>query len=108
MTNAEDRAACRLTSKCYWKGLRAKYEVRTGDTTSGCFIDSIGEVAVGEIIRFKWRLLKEAWIDVKVCCLQYPNAGVFKVVPLRLIESVLNGLSRPKHIEGKKRNECVE
>ncbi len=60
-----------------WEGASGKYEARTGDIhTSGCFIDSIGEVAVGEVIRFKLRLPKEDWIEVKgVVAYKYPNAG---------------------------------
>ncbi|MBA3256950.1 MAG: PilZ domain-containing protein [Pyrinomonadaceae bacterium] len=70
------QGTCAGLHRSVWEGASGKYEARTGDIhTGGCFIDSIGEVAVGEIIRFKLRLLKEAWIDVKVCCLQYPNAG---------------------------------
>ncbi len=60
-----------------WEGASGKYEARTGDIhTGGCFIDSIGEVAVGEIIRFKLRLPNEDWIEVKgVVAYRYPNAG---------------------------------
>ena len=60
-----------------WEGASGKYEARTGDIhTAGCFIDSIGEVAVGEIIRFKLRLKEEDWIEVKgEVVYKYPNAG---------------------------------
>lgn len=60
-----------------WEGASGKYEARTGDIhTGGCFIDSIGTVAVGEIIRFKLRLPNEDWIEVKgVVAYRYPNAG---------------------------------
>ena len=60
-----------------WEGASGKYEARTGDIhTGGCFIDSIGEVAVGEIVRFKLRLPSEDWIEVKgVVAYRYPNAG---------------------------------
>ncbi len=60
-----------------WEGASGKNEARTGDiNTGGCFIDSIGEVAVGEVIPFKLRLPNEEWIDVKgVVAYKYPNAG---------------------------------
>lgn len=60
-----------------WEGASGKYEARTGDIhTHGCFIDSIGEVAVGESIKFKLRLPSEEWIEVKgVVAYKYPNAG---------------------------------
>jgi len=60
-----------------WEGASGKYEARTGDIhTGGCFIDSMGEVRVGEIVRFKLRLPSEEWIEVKgVVAYKYPNAG---------------------------------
>lgn len=60
-----------------WEGASGKYEARTGDIhTAGCFIDSIGEVAVGEVVRFKLRLPNEDWIELKgVVVYKYPNAG---------------------------------
>ena len=60
-----------------WEGASGKYEARTGDIhTAGCFIDSIGEVAVGETVSFKLRLPNEEWIDVKgEVVYRYPNAG---------------------------------
>lgn len=60
-----------------WESGSGKYESRTGDiNTGGCYIDSMGEVAVGEIIRFKLRLPNEEWIVVKgEVVFKYPNAG---------------------------------
>ena len=60
-----------------WECASGKYEARTGDIhTEGCFIDSIGEVRIGETIRFKLRLPNEDWIEVKgVVAYKYPNAG---------------------------------
>lgn len=60
-----------------WEGASGKYEARTADIhTHGCFIDSIGEVAVGETIRFKLQIPNADWIDVKgVVVYKYPNAG---------------------------------
>lgn len=60
-----------------WEGASGKYEARTGDIhTGGCFIDSMGEVRVGEVVRFKLRLPSEEWIEVKgVVAYKYPNAG---------------------------------
>ena len=55
-----------------WEGASGKYEARTGDIhTSGCFIDSIAEVAVGETVR---KLQYErGLIDVKACFYKYPT-----------------------------------
>ncbi len=63
--------------KVLWEGASGKYETRTGDIhTGGCFIESISEVAVGEIIRFKLRLPSEDWIEVKgAVAYKYANAG---------------------------------
>jgi hypothetical protein len=60
-----------------WEGASGRYEARTGDIhTGGCFIDSIAEVAVGEIIHFKLRLQNEDWIDMQgEIAYKYPNAG---------------------------------
>lgn len=60
-----------------WEGVSGRYEARTGDIhTGGCFIDTIAEVAVGEIIHFKLRLQNEDWIEVKgEVAYKYPNAG---------------------------------
>ena len=60
-----------------WEGASGKYEARTSDIHSkGCFIDSIGEVAVGETIRFKLQIPNSDWIDLKgVVVYKYPNAG---------------------------------
>lgn len=60
-----------------WEGKSGKYEARTADIhTGGCFIDSMGDVAVGEIIRFKLRLPRDEWIEVEgVVAYRYPNAG---------------------------------
>jgi hypothetical protein len=60
-----------------WEGASGKYQARTNDIhTGGCFIDSIVEVAVGEIILFKLRLPNEEWIELKgEVAYRYPNAG---------------------------------
>lgn len=75
----ERRKQGRVTAyiEVMWEGASAKYESRTGDiNTSGCFIDSIAEVAVGEVIDFKLRLPPEDWIEVRgEVIYKYPNAG---------------------------------
>ena len=77
--SGERRKQGRVTAyiEVLWEGASGKYEARTGDIhTNGCFIDSIGEVAVGEIIRFKLRLPSEDWIDLQGEVIYiYPNAG---------------------------------
>jgi PilZ domain len=75
----ERRREGRVTAviEVLWEGASGKHEARTSDIhTGGCFIDSIAEVAVGEIIRFKLRLPSEDWIEVKgEVAYRYPNAG---------------------------------
>jgi len=60
-----------------WEGASGRYQARTNDIhTGGCFIDSIVEVAVGEIILFKLRLPNEDWIELKgEVAYRYPNVG---------------------------------
>jgi PilZ domain-containing protein len=60
-----------------WEGANAKYDARTEDlTTDGCFIDTIGHVTVGEIIKFKMRLPAEDWIELQgEVVYVYPNTG---------------------------------
>ena len=75
----ERRKQGRVTAyiEVLWEGASGKYEARTGDlNTSGCYIDSIAEVAIGEAIRFKLRLPAEDWIEVRGQVIyKYPNAG---------------------------------
>lgn len=49
-----------------WESATGKYEARTSDVSlGGCFIDTIGRVAVGETISFKLRLLSGQWIELQ-------------------------------------------
>jgi len=49
-----------------WEGAAGKYEARTSDVSvGGCFIDSIGQVAVGEIISFSLELPAGEWLNVQ-------------------------------------------
>jgi hypothetical protein len=49
-----------------WESATGKYEARTSDISlAGCFIDTIGQVAVGETINFKLRLLSGQWIELR-------------------------------------------
>ena len=49
-----------------WEAAAGKYEARIGDiTVDGCYIDSIGQVAPGELINFKVRLPSGLWIDLQ-------------------------------------------
>ncbi len=60
-----------------WEGASGNYEARTADlNTSGCFIDTIGRVTVGESVRFKLRLPAEDWIELQgEVAFAYPNSG---------------------------------
>jgi Tfp pilus assembly protein PilZ len=49
-----------------WEGAAGKYEARTSDLSmGGCFIDTIAQVAVGEMIKFKLRLPAGDWIEMQ-------------------------------------------
>ena len=60
-----------------WEGGTGKYEARTGDlSTGGCFVDTIGQVTVGETISFKLRLPAGEWLELQgEVVYQYPNMG---------------------------------
>jgi c-di-GMP-binding flagellar brake protein YcgR len=66
---AEDRRQYKrgsLLLEVIWEAAAGKYEARTGDISAGgCYIDSIGQVALGEIINFKVRLPSGQWIDLQ-------------------------------------------
>lgn len=49
-----------------WESATGKYEARTSDVSlGGCFIDTIGQVAVGETISFKLHLPSGQWIELQ-------------------------------------------
>ena len=60
-----------------WEGAAGRYEARTGDVSAGgCFVDTIGQAAVGETIDFKLRLPSGEWIRLRgVVTYEYPNMG---------------------------------
>jgi hypothetical protein len=49
-----------------WEGSAGRHEARTADlSVGGCFIDTMGQAAVGEIITFKLRLPAGGWIELR-------------------------------------------
>jgi len=49
-----------------WEGQAGRSEARTSDlSTGGCFIDTMGEAAEGDIITFKLQLPNGQWIEVE-------------------------------------------
>ena len=49
-----------------WEGAAGKYEARTSDVSvGGCFVDSIGQVAAGEVISFRLQLPAGEWLEVQ-------------------------------------------
>ena len=60
-----------------WEGAAGKYEARTGDISAGgCFLDTIGQVSVGETVNFKLRLPSGEWIALEgKVTYAYPNMG---------------------------------
>ena len=48
-----------------WEGASGKHEARASDISlGGCFIDTIGRVAIGETIRFKLQISDTETIDL--------------------------------------------
>jgi hypothetical protein len=60
-----------------WEGATGGYEARTSDiTVAGCFIDTSGQVMVGETINFKLCLPAGDWIELQGEVIHaYPNVG---------------------------------
>jgi hypothetical protein len=60
-----------------WEGAAGKYEARTSDlSVGGCFIDTIGQVNVGETVKFKIRLPAGDLLDVQgTVVYEYPGMG---------------------------------
>ncbi|MEK6282268.1 MAG: PilZ domain-containing protein [Acidobacteriota bacterium] len=49
-----------------WEGSGGKHEARTSDISlGGCFVDTIGQVAVGETITLKLCLPTGEWIELQ-------------------------------------------
>lgn len=66
-----------LLIEVLWEGGTGKYEARTTDISEGgCFIDTMGQVALGETINFKLSLTGDEWIDVQgEVTYELPRAG---------------------------------
>ncbi len=66
-----------LLIEVLWEGGTGKYEARTTDISEGgCFIDTMGQVALGETINFKLCLTGHEWIDVQgEVTYELPRAG---------------------------------
>ena len=59
-----------------WEGAAGKYEARTSDlSVAGCFIDTIGQVTPGEMIKFKLRLPAGVLVLKGEVMYTYPNMG---------------------------------
>jgi hypothetical protein len=60
-----------------WEGKTGRHDARTSDLSSGgCFIDTVGHVHEGEIIKFKLLLPGGQWLEVAgEVTYSYPNVG---------------------------------
>ncbi len=55
-----------LSVSVIWEGASGKHEARASDISlGGCFVDTIGQVAVGEIIRFKFSITEDEAIELQ-------------------------------------------
>jgi uncharacterized protein (TIGR02266 family) len=66
-----------LLVEVLWEGAAGKYEARTSDiSVGGCFIDTIGQMAIGETISFKLCLPGSEGIEVQgEVIYELPRAG---------------------------------
>lgn len=60
-----------------WEGSAGKYEARTSDLSAGgCFVDTLGQVTLGQKIIFRLRLPAGEAIDIEgEVVYTYPNMG---------------------------------
>jgi hypothetical protein len=60
-----------------WAGSAGKREARTSDlSTGGCFVDTVGQTEVGEVLDLRLKLPGGEWIDVEgEVTYAYPNIG---------------------------------
>lgn len=60
-----------------WEGATGRYEVRTTDISmSGCFVDTVGQVRVGELIIFELALAGGESLELRGEVVNvYPNVG---------------------------------
>lgn len=66
-----------LLIEVLWEGAAGKYEARTSDISlGGCFIDTIGQMAIGETISFKLCLPTDEGIELQgEVMYELPRAG---------------------------------
>lgn len=49
-----------------WEGRAGKYEASIGDISlGGCYIDTMGQAEIGEVISFKLHLRSGQWIELQ-------------------------------------------
>ena len=49
-----------------WEGLSGKHVARISDISlSGCFVESLGQVSVGELVRFEIQLPTSRWMPLR-------------------------------------------
>jgi hypothetical protein len=60
-----------------WQGAAGKHEARTADLSpGGCFIDTIAQAAVGEVVIIRLRLPAGGWIALRgEVTYQFPGVG---------------------------------
>ena len=64
-----ERRSCQrvpLLLEVRWESLSGKHSARTTDISlSGCYIESIGQVTIGENIRFEIQLATRSWMPLQ-------------------------------------------
>lgn len=60
-----------------WQGTAGRHEARTADLSlGGCFIDTIAQAAVGEVVAVRLRLPAGGWIELRgEVTYQFPSMG---------------------------------
>ena len=73
-----------LSLQAWWEGLSGRHEARVADlSVGGCYIDSVGKAAPGELIVFALRLPDGRWLELRGRVVTAePNIGFSLSVPL--------------------------
>jgi hypothetical protein len=56
----------RLPMEVHWEGISGKYAARIYDLSlSGCYVETLGQVTMGERIRFEIELPTSRWLELE-------------------------------------------
>jgi hypothetical protein len=65
MDDRRSEQRCDVCLDALWDGKSGNYSARVTDLSErGCYVDTLGEATVGEILRFKLQLPTGDWLDL--------------------------------------------